>query len=68
MLKFYGGVCLDSKRAKAIVSSPVMVNVTHNNSQVYMESVNDTNQTCAIHYLDKPDKKEVVPLSSLTEQ
>lgn len=59
---------MDSKRAKGIVSSPVMVNVTHNNSPVYMEKVNDSNQTCDIHYLDKPDKKENVPLSSLIEQ
>lgn len=58
---------MDLTRAKEIVSSPVMVNVTHQSDPVYMEKVNDTNQTCMVHYLHDPDKKETVALSSLIE-
>lgn len=59
---------MEIPRAKAIVSSPDMVNVIHNNARVYMERVNEINQTCAIHYLDNPETKETVPLTSLIEQ
>lgn len=59
---------MDNRRAKAIVSSPDMVNVTYNSKPVYMERVNDTDGTCTIHYLDQPEKKAIVPLSGLTEQ
>lgn len=58
---------MDITRAKSIVLSPVMVDVTHNNSPVYMEKINDADQTCMIHYLNNPQKKEIVSLSSLME-
>lgn len=58
---------MDSKRAREIVASPVMVNVTHNNSPVYMEKINEISRTCTIHYLSRPNQREDVPLSSLTE-
>lgn len=59
---------MDNRRAKAIVTSPDMVNVTYNSKPVYMERVNDADSTCTIHYLDQPGKKAIVPLSGLTEQ
>lgn len=58
---------MNYQRAKEIVSSPDMVNVTHENTPVYMEMVNDSNQTCTIHYLNQPNRKMNVPLSSLIE-
>ena len=58
---------MDYKRAKEIVSSPNMVDVTHNNAAIYMEKVDDSTQTCTIHYFNKPDQKSTVPLSSLVE-
>jgi small acid-soluble spore protein, H-type len=59
---------MNSERARQIVSSPDMVNVSYGNARVYMESVNDSDQTCTVHYLDNPGKKLNVPLSSLMEQ
>ena len=59
---------MDTSRAREIVSSPVMVNVVHNDSPVYMEKVNESDRTCTIHYLDRPDKKLDVPLTNLTEK
>jgi small acid-soluble spore protein H (minor) len=59
---------MNSQRAKEIVSSPDMVNVTYGNTPVYMEMVNDSDQTCTIHYLNQPNEKMNVPLSSLVER
>lgn len=58
---------MDKKRAKDIVSSPNMVDVTYNGSRVYMEKVNDSNNTCTIHYLSNPRQQENVALSLLME-
>lgn len=58
---------MDSQRAGAIVSSPVMRKVTYKNLPVYMEKVNEKSGTCTIHYLNEPTKKENVPLSGLLE-
>ncbi len=59
---------MNSDRAKQIVSSPVMANVLYKNTRVYMESVNDADQTCMVHSLDNPGNKMNVPLSGLNEQ
>ena len=59
---------MNNQRAKEIISSPVMVNVMYNDSKIYMENLNENNQTCTIHYLHKTEKKLDVPLSSLIEQ
>jgi len=59
---------MNNQRAKDIVSSTAMANVTYENTPVYMEMVNDADQTCTIHYLNQPNKRMSVPLSSLVEQ
>lgn len=58
---------MDKKRAKEIASSPVMANVTHNGTPIYIESVNDNQETANIHPLDKPNNIQEVPLNSLLE-
>lgn len=58
---------MNSQRAKEIVSSPIMFNVTYNGSGIYMENVNDSNNTCTIHYLNNPQQRMDVTLSILTE-
>lgn len=59
---------MNCQRAKNIVSSPSMANVTYENTPVYMDMVNESDQTCTIHYLNQPNKKMNVPLSALVEQ
>lgn len=58
---------MEIQRAKEIISSPVMKDVTYDGTKIYMESLDDTNQTCTIHYLNKPMHQLNVPLSSLKE-
>lgn len=58
---------MDKQRAKDIVTSPVMVDVTYNGKPVYIESVNENNNTAKIHFLNQPDNKHEVALNSLVE-
>jgi small acid-soluble spore protein H (minor) len=58
---------MDNKRAKEIVSSPEMVDVTYNGNPIYIEEVYDNDNTAKIHYLDEPDKKTDVALVNLVE-
>jgi H-type small acid-soluble spore protein len=51
-----------------IISSPDMVDVMFNGTHIFMEEVNDTNQTCSIHYIKQPDNKLNVPVKSLKEK
>lgn len=59
---------MNKQRVKEIVSSPDMVNVTYNGSQVYIERVNENNNTAGIHYINQPENKLEVSLNSLIEQ
>ena len=58
---------MDKRRANDIASSPVMVNVTHNGTPVYIESVNENNGTANIYPLNHPKSRQEVPLTSLVE-
>lgn len=58
---------MDSKRAKEILSSSSMIDVAFNGSMVYIEKVNESNDTCTVHYMNRPDQKMDVLASSLTE-
>ncbi|MBV7272884.1 H-type small acid-soluble spore protein [Clostridium thailandense] len=58
---------MDTVRAKEIVSSPIMANVTYNGASVYIESVNDLRETAKIHSLNQPENSQVVSLTNLTE-
>ncbi|WP_444642264.1 H-type small acid-soluble spore protein [Caproiciproducens sp. R1] len=58
---------MDNQRAREIISSLVMANVTHNGNKVYMERLNEPDQCCVIHYLNDPVTKINVPVSSLME-
>lgn len=59
---------MDKRRVKEIVASPVMVNVTYNGSRIYIEDVNENNNTASIHYLNQPESKLEVSLNNLVEQ
>lgn len=59
---------MNNQRAKEIASSSIMANVTYNGSQIYIESVNETNNTASIHFLNQPENRQEVSLNSLIEQ
>lgn len=58
---------MDIQRAKEIISSPVMADVTYNGTRIYIEDLNESDQCCTIHFLDQPVTKLNAPLSSLEE-
>jgi small acid-soluble spore protein H (minor) len=58
---------VDNQRAKEIISSPDMADVTYNGTRIYMENLNESDQCCIIHFLNQPVTKLNVPLSSLEE-
>ncbi len=58
---------MNKKRAISIASSPVMANVTCDGLPIYIESVDENKATAKIHYLQQPEKRLEVPLSSLIE-
>jgi small acid-soluble spore protein H (minor) len=58
---------MNVQRAQEIASSPVMAHVTYNGVPVYIQRVNEQNQTARIYPLDQPEQEQEVPLSSLVE-
>ncbi|GAA0725077.1 hypothetical protein GCM10008905_19830 [Clostridium malenominatum] len=58
---------MNNQRAKNIIASSDMITVTYNGTPVYLEAVNDNNNTAKIHYLDHPENKQEVPLDNLVE-
>jgi len=58
---------MDKRRAKEIAASPDMINVTFNGEPIYIQSVNEKNETANIYPLDQQEKKQEVSLASLKE-
>lgn len=58
---------MDKVRAREIASSPIMAEVTHNGTRIYIESVNDDNDTAKIHPVNNPKSEQEVALTDLIE-
>ncbi|MCP8615467.1 H-type small acid-soluble spore protein [Salirhabdus salicampi] len=58
---------MDMQRAREIIESPDIINVTYNGEPIYIQNVND-NETATVYPLDDPQKEEEVPLNKLEEQ
>jgi len=58
---------LNRQRAQEIAESPVMANVTCNGVPVYIQHVDEHNDTARIYPLDKPEQEQTVSLDSLQE-
>lgn len=59
---------MDSQRAKEIVASPTMINVTCDGEPVYIQHVDDKKETARIYPLGQPENEKDVALSQLNEQ
>ncbi|WP_274649071.1 small acid-soluble spore protein H [Paenibacillus humicola] len=59
---------MDIARAKAIAESPVMEKVTYEGTPIYIQHVDEENETARIYPLDRPENEQTVPLRSLMEQ
>ena len=58
---------MDKQRAKQIADSPVMANVTYNDTAVYIQHVSEENDTVRIYPLGKPENEQNVSVSKLVE-
>ncbi|MBU5442975.1 small acid-soluble spore protein H [Paenibacillus sp. MSJ-34] len=58
---------MNRQRAQEIAASPVMANVTCDGVPVYIQHVNEHNETVRVYPLDEPENEQNVPLSSLEE-
>lgn len=59
---------MDDERAKEIIFSPIMYEVTYNGVPIYIESINSDNTTANIHFFDQPNSSQKVSISSLIER
>lgn len=58
---------MNKQRAQEIASSAVMANVTYNGVPIYIQHVDETNETARIYPLGQPDREEEVSINSLSE-
>lgn len=58
---------MNVQRAKEIAASPVMANVTFNETPIYIQHVDDANETARIYPLDQPDRETQVSVAQLVE-
>ncbi|MCY9513397.1 small acid-soluble spore protein H [Paenibacillus apiarius] len=59
---------MNKQRAMEIAASPDMVEVTCEGTPIYIQHVNEQQETARIFPLDQPEQEREVPLSSLVEQ
>jgi small acid-soluble spore protein H (minor) len=58
---------MNKQRAIEISQSPVMANVTYNGIPIYIQHVNEQNETARIYPLNEPDREQDVPVTNLQE-
>lgn len=58
---------MDINRAKEIAASPVMEDVRYNGVPIYIQHVDEANETARIYPLSEPEQEMEVPLRSLAE-
>lgn len=58
---------MNKQRAAEIASSPVMANVSLNGVPIYIQHVDEKNETARIYPLGQPKNEQEVPLNSLIE-
>ncbi|WP_134703568.1 small acid-soluble spore protein H [Ammoniphilus sp. YIM 78166] len=58
---------MNIQRANEIAESPVMRHVTFNGTPVYIQHVDENNETARIFPLDEPQNEQEVPVAQLIE-
>lgn len=58
---------MDKQRAKKISATPVMANVTFNGTQIYINNVDEKDDTATIFPLEQPENKQKVSIANLVE-
>jgi small acid-soluble spore protein H (minor) len=58
---------MNKQRAQEIAASPVMASVTYNRAPIYIQHVDEKNETARIYPLDEPENEQEVSLNDLNE-
>ena len=58
---------MNKQRAQEIATSPILANVTYNDVPIYIQNVNENNETARIYPLNDPENEQNVPLTNLIE-
>ncbi|MBA2939577.1 H-type small acid-soluble spore protein [Paenibacillus sp. CGMCC 1.16610] len=58
---------MNKSRALEIASSPEMAHVTFNEIPIYIQTVDEKNETAMVYTLDEPVLEQEVPLINLIE-
>ena len=58
---------MNKQRATEIAASSVMANVSHEGVPIYIQHVDEANETARIYPLDQPENEQEVPLNNLVE-
>lgn len=59
---------MNNKRAREIMESPETINVTYNGEMIYIQNVDETNDTARVYPLNNPEAEQDVPLRMLKEE
>ena len=60
-------IIMNKQRAQEIATSPILANVTYNDVPIYIQNVNENNETARIYPLNEPENEQNVPLTNLIE-
>ncbi|MCP3772291.1 small acid-soluble spore protein H [Paenibacillus sp. MZ04-78.2] len=58
---------MNKQRAQEIAASPVMANVTYEGVPIYIQHVDEEQESARIYPLGQPEQEQEVPLNSLVE-
>ena len=59
---------MNKQRAIEISNSPVMANVTYDGVPIYIQHVDEKNETARIYPLNQPENETEISLNSLKEE
>lgn len=58
---------MNTQRAKEITEAPEMIQVTYHGKPIYIQHVDEKNETARIYPLDDPSQEKSVSVAQLTE-
>ncbi len=59
---------MNSQRAKEIIESPETIAVTYNEEPIYIQNVDESNETARVSSLNNPEIELDVPIRMLIEE
>ncbi len=63
-----GRSIMNRQRAKEIIESPETINVTYHGEPIYIQNINESEETARIYPLSNPENEQDVPIRMLKEE